>query len=85
MPLVREESARLGLKALTLAIELRRTWKLTAVEYGNDWNVKSHLEERLAHYVEQRKQAEERNRKFNEELFGAVQPPASDGPAREGA
>ncbi len=80
VPLMRQETARLGRKALGLAIEFRKEWKIPPVDYSADWNVKTHLNERVAKYEEQRKEREERNRKFNEEMFANIK---TDGPIAE--
>lgn len=74
VPLVKEESARLGLDAICLAIALRRDWKLARVEYGPGWSVKAHLEERLKRYTDQREQFEAQNIMMAEDLL-AIDPP----------
>jgi len=81
VPLVRQETARLGLDALGLAIGLRRSWGLSPVDYSSDWNVKSHLEGRQAHYNVRRREQEERNRQLNDELMKAL-PSAAEEPVQ---
>lgn len=73
VPLVREEAARLGVKALTLAIDIRKQWKIDPVDYSGEWNVRQYLDERRAHYEQKRKARDERNRAWNAELFGGLE------------
>lgn len=78
VPQVREEAARLGLKALTLASTFRREAKVAAVQFHGDWNLKAHLEDRAEHYVERRKRREASNRAMIERLnSGMAGPPAA--------
>lgn len=81
VPLVRQETARLGKMALGLAIEFRKEWKIPSVDYSADWNVKTHLNERVERYEQDRKEREERSQKFNGEMFANMN---ADGSATEG-
>lgn len=72
VPVVREEAASLGLKALNLAAGFRRKWKIAPVIYDGNWNVRSFLEGRLARYLEERRLREERNAQLTAELFGTL-------------
>ena len=47
VPLVRERVARLGQKALNLAIEFRKAWNIVAADYGDDWNVKDYVDDKV--------------------------------------
>jgi hypothetical protein len=68
LPMMREEAARLGLKALSLAIEFREAWKIAPVAYDDEWNVRSFLERKLTHYEELKVKRHEASRKLMEEL-----------------
>lgn len=73
LPTVYEETARLGQKALQMATALRAKWKIPPVTYPNkNWNVRDHLAERLAHYVEQRRKTDESNRELWAGLNDAI-------------
>lgn len=73
VPVMRQETARLGKKALRLAIEFRASWDIPPVDYEGDWNIKTRLDDRVAKYEERRKERQERSEKMNEELFRNVQ------------
>lgn len=75
VPLVREESAKLGVAALKLAIDLRRQWRIDPVEYDDEWSVKSHLETKLDWYARRRKDIAERYSKLGDVSL-EVDPPA---------
>jgi hypothetical protein len=68
---VREESASLGVTALTLANELRAKLRQQAVDDGSDRWVSRFLAERTARYAESRLEREAANAGFNEEHFAA--------------
>lgn len=68
VPLVREEAARLGRKALAMAIEFRRAWRIEPVRYEGTGNVKSYLEDKIIDCAEERKLREERNRREGREM-----------------
>ena len=73
-PVVREEAARLGIKALNLAIALRKKWGIEAVAYVGDWNVKSYLNDKYAEHVKKRKAWEESSRLMFAELENGIGP-----------
>lgn len=69
VPLVREQSARLGRDALALAADLRQRWRLAPVVDGGEWNVRAHLDERLDHYSTKRLELRVRESLLNAELM----------------
>jgi hypothetical protein len=72
VPVVREEAARLGRKALTLAGELRAGWQIAPAAYTSEWNVKTHLEEKFEKYSNKRRALEEEASKDYNELLRAA-------------
>ena len=78
VPLVREETARLGDKALELAIGFRKTWNIAAVDYSGDWSVKSHLSGRVDAYRKAKADREEHNQKMHDELASNVKDNSAD-------
>ncbi|MEJ7928291.1 hypothetical protein WG908_16205 [Sphingobium sp. AN641] len=72
VPLVREESARLGLKALELAIGFRNTWGIEAVDYSTEWNVRDYLKTALAEHVTKREAYEKIQRDSHDQLMGSL-------------
>lgn len=78
VPVMRQETARLGKKALGLAIDFRKEWKIPSVDYSADWNVKTYLNERVEKYEQDRKIREERNQKFNDEMFASMKTDGSE-------
>jgi len=75
VPEVRERSALLGSSALALAKELRRKHGIDPVSYEGKWDVGEYLETSYADHVKKRKEHEERQRKFNEEMWGKIATP----------
>lgn len=73
VPMIREETARLGKKALELAIRFRKSWKIKAVDYSGEWNVQTYLSEKVEKYAQDRKIREERDRKMNQEMFESLE------------
>lgn len=67
-PVVREQAARLGIKAIDLAVSLRKKWGIEPVSYDGEWNVKAFLNEKYTDHVTKRKAREEANRKMFEDL-----------------
>ena len=78
VPMVREEAARLGSKALELAIDFRNAWKIAAVDYNDEWNVRSFLVGRIERYQELKLARQKQQQKFIEELSHT----ATDEPAK---
>ncbi|OSZ69566.1 hypothetical protein CAP40_01535 [Sphingomonas sp. IBVSS2] len=73
VPLVREEAARLGKRALDMAIQFRSAWGIAPVDYSGEWNVKSYLEEKVQDYAKERKQREELNRQLGQEFIREIE------------
>lgn len=72
-PVVREEAARLGMKALDLAIALRKKWGIDPVDYSGEWSVKTFLSTKYDEHVKKRKAWEEANRRSHADMVEAAQ------------
>lgn len=68
VPIIQLEMARLGRKALDLAVEFRSTWKIVPVDYTGEWNVSTYLTEKLNDHVTRQQHRLEQKRKMTEEL-----------------
>lgn len=78
VPLVREEAAKLGAKALDLAADLRRSKHIEPMTETGDWSVRDFLARKKEEYEEARKLREEQNRRWNAELLDNLRPSAPD-------
>lgn len=75
VPMVREEAAKLGAKALDLAADLRRSKHIEPMTETGDWSVHDFLRRKKEEYEEARKLREERNRQWNAELLDNIPAP----------
>jgi hypothetical protein len=80
VPVVREEAAELGAKALGLAAELRRDWYIEPLAEADDWSVQSYLRRKKEEYEKARKLREERNRQSNADLLDNIPDPVAAKP-----
>lgn len=71
---VREEAARLGIKALAIASELRVNRSLAAVEYRGEWNVVTFLGEKVRDFADRKRKREAANKQLNEEMSVLAEP-----------
>lgn len=77
---MREEAARLGLKALTLAASFRSSWKIAPVDESGEWTVRGYLTERSEKLESAKKQRQEHDRCMTEAL-AKIDESANDGTA----
>lgn len=66
--MMREEAARLGLKALDLAASFRSSWRIEPVDQSGEWTARKFLTERTEKLNVEKKQRQEQDRRMNEEL-----------------
>ncbi len=79
LPLVREEAARLGSKALELAKSFRKSWVIDPVNYRGEWNVSDYLSESLEKHRKRRESLEELQRKFQDGM-SRIEPTSAASP-----
>lgn len=77
---VREAAATLGLRAITLAGDLRRRHGIDPLALDPQWNVEAHLSEKRDAYVVMRQARDEANRRMWIEMEDRQEPPAGDQP-----
>jgi hypothetical protein len=77
---MQERAAKLGLKAFEMAEGFRKDFGLTPLDQSDEWSTKNDLTRKHENYVARRLKYEERQRKANAEMFGALQQPAPDPP-----
>jgi hypothetical protein len=80
VPMVREEAARLGVKALELAVALRKRWKIALPDDTGEWNVADYLASKLKEYRKKRLAWEERQRIATQEMMASM-PAVQESPA----
>lgn len=72
VPLVREEAARLGVKALTLAASFRESWGIDPVDYSAKWNVQDYLKDAWESHVKKREAYEKVQQQFHDDLMASL-------------
>jgi len=77
VPMVREEAAELGVKALEIAADLRRSKHIEPMPETGDWSVQSFLRRKREEYRKDRKLREESNRRWNAELLDNIPVPVA--------